>query len=124
MVDGATAQLSGDNLATFKNLTGELMKDIQAKDFGKVISSLANLQVVYKNLVAAGKLEFSHRFLWRTPIESEWVTTYRAIHGGPFFPDPAEIAGLRFWTRAEIAAALGTGQLTPAFEDEFRRRAT
>lgn len=74
--------------------------------------------------VAAGKLEFSHRFLWRTPIESEWVTTYRAIHGGPFFPDPAEIAGLRFWTRAEIAAALGTGQLTPAFEDEFRRRAT
>lgn len=57
VVDAATAQLSGDNLATFKNLTGELLKDIQAKDFGKVISSLANLQVVYKNLVAAGKLD-------------------------------------------------------------------
>jgi isopentenyldiphosphate isomerase len=71
--------------------------------------------------VAPGTLVFLHRFLWRTAVESEWVTTYSTVHAGPFSPDPGEIADLRFWTRAEIAAALGTGQFTPAFEDEFRR---
>ena len=71
--------------------------------------------------VAPGKLEFLHRFLMRTPVETEWVTTYSTIHDGPFAPDPGEIDALRFWTRAEIAAALGTGQFTPAFEDEFAR---
>lgn len=71
--------------------------------------------------VAPDQLEFLHRFLWRTPVESEWVTTYRTLHEGPFRPEPGEIAELRFWTRAEIQAALGTGILTPAFEDEFRR---
>ena len=71
--------------------------------------------------VAPDTLAFLHRFLMRTPVESEWVTTYSTVHDGPFAPDPAEIAELRFWTRAEIVAALGTGQLTPAFEDEFAR---
>ena len=64
-------------------------------------------------------LAFLHRFLWKCPAETEWVTTYAAIHEGPFRPDPCEIDELRFWTRAEIAAALGTGMLTPAFEDEY-----
>ena len=71
--------------------------------------------------VAPGELAFRHRFQWRTPVESEWVTTFETIHDGPFSPDPGEIAALRFWTRAEIAAALGTGRFTPAFEDEFSR---
>ena len=71
--------------------------------------------------VAPDRLEFLHRFLWRTPVESEWVTTYRTVHDGPFRPEPGEIAELRFWTRTEIQAALGTSQLTPAFEDEFQR---
>ena len=71
--------------------------------------------------VAPGRLEFLHRFLMRTPVETEWVTTFATVHDGPFSPNPGEIAALRFWTRAEIAMALGTGQLTPAFEDEFAR---
>ena len=71
--------------------------------------------------VAPDRLIRLHRFLMRTPVETEWVTTFATVHDGPFSPDPGEIAGLRFWTRAEIAAALGTGQLTPAFEDEFAR---
>ncbi len=71
--------------------------------------------------VAPDRLVFLHRFLMRTPVEAEWVTTFAALHDGPFAPDPAEIDALRFWTRAEIAAALGTGLLTPAFEDEFAR---
>lgn len=71
--------------------------------------------------VAPAKLEFLHRFLWRTPLESEWVTTFATVHEGPFRPNPAEVADLRLWTRREITDALGSGQLTPACEDEFRR---
>ena len=71
--------------------------------------------------VAPERLVFLHRFQMRTPVETEWVTTFATLHDGPFAPDPAEIDALRFWTRAEIATALGTGQLTPAFEDEYTR---
>ena len=71
--------------------------------------------------VAPDRLVFLHRFQMRSPVETEWVTTFATRHDGPFAPDPSEIADLRFWTRAEIAAALGTGRLTPAFEDEFAR---
>lgn len=71
--------------------------------------------------VAPDRLVFLHRFQMRSPVETEWVTTFAARHEGPFAPHPSEIADLRFWTRAEIAAALGTGRLTPAFEDEFAR---
>ena len=71
--------------------------------------------------VAAGELAFLHRFLMRTPIETEWVTTFATVHPGPFRPDPGEVDEVRFWTRMEIEAALGTGILTPAFEDEFAR---
>jgi len=71
--------------------------------------------------VEAGELAFLHRFLMRTPIETEWVTTFATVHPGPFRPDPGEVDEVRFWTRVEIEAALGTGVLTPAFEDEFAR---
>ena len=57
----------------------------------------------------------------QSPQETEWVSTYSTIHEGPFSPDPNEIDELRFWTPDEIAATLGTGCLTPAFEDEFSR---
>ena len=66
-------------------------------------------------------LHFCHRFLWKSPLETEWVTTFSTLHDGPFTPDPHEITALRFWTPAEIAATLGSGQFTPAFEDEFSR---
>ena len=71
--------------------------------------------------VEAGELVFVHRFLMRSPVETEWVTSFATVHAGHFRPDPGEIDEARFWTRAEIEAALGTGVLTTAFEDEFAR---
>ena len=73
--------------------------------------------------VEAGDLVFLHRFLMRSPVETEWVSSYATKHEGPFLPDPGEIDEVRFWTRAEIEAALGTGVLTTAFEDEYARLA-
>jgi len=71
--------------------------------------------------VEAGELVFVHRFFMRSPVETEWVTTFSTVHPGPFRPDPGEIDEIRFWNRAEIEAALGTGILTTAFEDEYAR---
>ncbi len=88
---------------------------------GEATAAAARREMAEELGVAPAQLEFLHRFLWRTPVETEWVTTYATIHAGPFQPDPAEVAELRFWTRQKIAAACGTGQLTPACEDEFRR---
>ena len=40
---------------------------------------------------------------------------------GPIHPSNEELAGGRFWTLAEIRAAIGQGILTPNFESEFQR---
>ncbi len=56
----------------------------------------------------------------RNEIESENVATYLASHGGEVFPNPREIDQVRYWTGAEIEAALGTGVLTPNFEEEWQ----
>ena len=66
-------------------------------------------------------LEFSHEYLWRTAVETEYVRTYTARCEGPFTLDPGEIEEGRFWSFAEIAAQLGTGVFTPNFEWEFER---
>ena len=62
------------------------------------------------------------RFLFTTKIrnavESEEVGVFATGHDGPFQPDPQEISELRFWTPAEVLAAVGTGQFTPNLEAE------
>lgn len=49
--------LSDDSKATITNLTTQLQKAITAKDSKATITTLANLQTIYKNLVAQGKLD-------------------------------------------------------------------
>lgn len=51
------AALTEDGKATVTHLTAELQKAIDAKDSKAAITTLANLQTIYKNLVAAGKLD-------------------------------------------------------------------
>lgn len=70
---------------------------------------------------ASDQLEFLYRYVMHSAIESELVHTFRMLHEGPFRHEPVEIEELRFWTPQEIRAALGSGTLTPNFEDEFRR---
>jgi isopentenyldiphosphate isomerase len=56
----------------------------------------------------------------RNEIESENVMTYLARSEGPFRAEADEIDELRFWAAREIDAALGSGLLTPNFEDEWQ----
>lgn len=65
-------------------------------------------------------LTFLYHSRLRNEIESENIATYLAFYCGEVFPDPKEIDQVRFWGSAEIEAALGTGVLTPNFEQEWR----
>lgn len=73
-------------------------------------------------------LTFLYRSKIRNAVESENIATFLTGHEGPFRFPADEIEALRFWTAAEIEAALGTGVFTPNFEEEwalyqaFRRR--
>lgn len=69
--------------------------------------------------LTADDLEPLHTLRFRGPRESENVQTYLCRHAGPFAPDPDEIDSVRFWTRGEVDAALGTGTFTPNFELEY-----
>lgn len=53
----ATQALSSEAKATVDNLTAELQKAVNAKDSKAAITTLANLQAIYKNLVEQGKLD-------------------------------------------------------------------
>lgn len=88
---------------------------------GEDPETAARREMIEELGVQPDALQFCHRFLWKSPMETEWVTTYSTLHDGPFTPDPSEISDLRFWAPAEIVATLGSGQFTPAFEDEFSR---
>jgi isopentenyldiphosphate isomerase len=55
----------------------------------------------------------------RDEIESENVRVFALCCDGPFHPQPDEVTAVRFWTAAELDAALGTGVLTPSLEEEW-----
>lgn len=52
-----SAALSGETKTTVDNITAQLLNDVKSGNKTKVISSLANLETIYKNLVDAGKLD-------------------------------------------------------------------
>jgi len=60
-----------------------------------------------------------HGYIWRSPVESELVRTYRCTHPGPFVLAPDEIEEGRFFSPKEIASLVGSGQLTPNLEREL-----
>lgn len=65
-------------------------------------------------------LTFLYHSRIRNEIESENVATFLAWHCGEVYPNPEEIDQVRFWSGAEIEAVLGTGILTPNFEEEWQ----
>jgi isopentenyldiphosphate isomerase len=70
-------------------------------------------------VVGLEALEKLYTTRFRYEDESENTATFLCLHAGPFVPNPEEITEIRFWTRAEIEAALGTGVFTPNFEQEY-----
>lgn len=64
------------------------------------------------------KPEFRTRYIFDSVREREMVNAYSTVTDAR--PTPSdEVADGRFWTRSEIAAAIGRGILTPNFEQEY-----
>ncbi|MDO4972508.1 MAG: NUDIX domain-containing protein [Bacteroidales bacterium] len=61
-------------------------------------------------------------YVFDSDVEREMVHTYYTVTDRESFDfDPSEVDEGRFWTVDEVKAAIGTGVLTPNFEDEFLR---
>ncbi len=61
-------------------------------------------------------------YVYDSDVERELVHTFYAVTDREAFDfDPAEVAEGRFWAIDEVKAAIGTGVLTPNFEEEFLR---
>ncbi|OHB24648.1 MAG: NUDIX hydrolase [Desulfuromonadaceae bacterium GWC2_58_13] len=64
-------------------------------------------------------LTFLYPSRMRNDFESENVRTYLVRYDGEIRFNPEEIDEVRFWSAEEIEAALGSGVVTPNFEQEW-----
>ena len=60
-------------------------------------------------------------YVWNSPNESELVNVFATVTDRDIDPDNDEVDEGRWWTRREVAEAIGKGVLTPQFEQEFNR---
>jgi isopentenyldiphosphate isomerase len=74
-----------------------------------------------EELGLAGELRFLHRYLWRTPRETELVETFLHEARGEPRPRPGEIDEGRWFTLAEAGALVDRGEATPSLAEELRR---
>ena len=58
-------------------------------------------------------------YVFDSKRERELVYVNKAVYDGQVNPSTEELDGGRFWTRQEILQAMGTGVLTPNFEQEY-----
>jgi len=72
-------------------------------------------------LPAEVPFEYLGQHVWRSPTETELVRTWRCVWDGPFHLQAEEIEEGRFFTLDEVAALVGTGQLTPNLEIDLVR---
>lgn len=89
--------------------------------YGQTYEEAARREAAEELGLALGDLELLYPSRIRNAVESENILTYLHLSDGPFRPEPGEIDEVRFWSRAEIDAALGTGVFTPNFEEEYAR---
>lgn len=90
-------------------------------DFDETVEAALYREMKEELGISPGPQKFAYSYIHTNDFESELVYTYVCLHEGPFRPSPEEIEQVRFWSAAEIEAAMGTGSLSENFEDEFMR---
>lgn len=60
-------------------------------------------------------------YAFESKRESELVYVNKAVYDGQVNPSQEELDGGRFWSRQEIADAIGKGVFTPNFEHEYQQ---
>ncbi len=76
-----------------------------------------------EELGLTGELRFLYRYLWRTDCETELVETWLHVAGAEPRPLPEEIDEGRWFTLAEAARIVASGEATPSLAEELRRLA-
>lgn len=87
---------------------GETTEQAARREMGEELGIHEQLPLVYR-----------HEYLWRSAVESEYVTTYACVFAGDPQPAPDEIDEGCWWTVAEMAAR--SAELTPNCREELRR---
>jgi isopentenyldiphosphate isomerase len=64
--------------------------------------------------------EYLYSYIHGNEYETELVATYRCFHEGGFVFNKEEIDEVRFWNHEAITSAIGRGELSDNFEQEFR----
>jgi 8-oxo-dGTP pyrophosphatase MutT (NUDIX family) len=88
---------------------------------GETPEQAAQRELLEEVGIPSVKLHFLYEYIMRSPVETEWVSTFQIVWDGPIQLQPEEIEEGRFWDLAEIRKTLGSGLFTPNFEDEFQR---
>lgn len=89
-------------------------------DYGEEIADALRREVREELGIEDFAPEFLLRYVFESEREKELVHVYKTVCEGEIRPS-AELDGGRFWTLGEIREAMGTGVLTPNFENEIKR---
>jgi isopentenyl-diphosphate delta-isomerase type 1 len=90
-------------------------------DIGESFEDAAYRELYEELGIKGVRLYYLHDYIWRTERESELVRTYKVVYDGEITFNKEEIEEGRFFTQAQIESMLGSGLLTPNFEEEYRR---
>ncbi len=74
------------------------------------------IEISEQNLSRIGKHPFDEM-----ATDREWVESFALVCEGPFFPDPAEVELVQWFTAKEVEALISQGSVTPHFVLQWRR---
>ena len=90
-------------------------------DYGETPENALRREVCEELGITDFQPQFIEKYIFESTRERELVYVNRTTYDGPVSPSNEELDGGRFWTLAEIRAAIGKDILTPNFESEFQR---
>ena len=89
-------------------------------DYGEEIEDALRREVREELGLTGLQTRFLTRYVFESERERELVYVYCATYDGDVHPSD-ELDGGRFWSAQEVSDAIGTGTLTPNFEQEYVR---
>lgn len=89
-------------------------------DYGESVEEALMREVREEIGIENFEPRFILRYIFESERERELVNVFKAVYDGVVSPS-TELDGGRFWTIDEVSEAIGTGTLTPNFEQEFQR---